>query len=273
MVNKMVDSGDMASYLPELKRIWQESTGGAEIKVAIIDGPADLSHPCFKGAALTPSEAFISRNNNAPLFNRGTNSASIILGQHGTSMRGISPGSRGLIVPVYSDGSLFPHSQIDIARAIMQSLEYGANVIGITGGEIDLSGRIDPLLMNAIYLCTENGVLVFAAAKNGGCQCIHLPAAIPSTEPFKPTHLIKGILASGEIIMVAEPGGVLSVKSSGLFVTPIITGIAVLLLSIQKKRCGKLDSHLILEAILQNALSGSTLDVAGAFVYIMGKIE
>jgi hypothetical protein len=30
---------------------------------------------------------------------------------------------------------------------------------------------------------------------------------------------------------------------------------------------------IVLEAILQNALSGSTLDVAGAFGYIMKKIE
>ncbi len=86
-------------------------------------------------------------------------------------------------------------------------------------------------------------------------------------------HLINGILDSGEIIMVAEPGGGLAAKSSRLFVTPIISGIAALLLSIQKKRCGKPDSHLVLEAILQNALSGSTLDVAGAFSYIMKKIE
>jgi hypothetical protein len=273
MVNKMTDAGDIAIYLPELERIWQESTGEAEIKVAIIDGPVDLSHPCFKGAALTPSEAFISRNNNAPIFNHGTNSASIIFGQHGTSIRGISPGSRGLIVPVYSDGPLFSYSQIDIARAIMQSLEFGANVIGITGGEIDSSGRIDPLLEKAIHLCSENGVLVFAAARNGGCRCIHLPAAISSTEALKSMHLIKGILTSAETIMVAEPGGGLAVKSSRLFVTPIITGIAALLLSIQKKRCGKLDYHLVLEVILQKAPSGSTLDVAGAFGNIMGKIK
>lgn len=269
----MTDAGDIASYLPELKRIWQESTGESEIKVAIIDGPVDLSHPCFEGAVLTVLDAFISRYNKMPLYQNGTNTASIIFGQHGTSIRGISPGSRGLIVPVYSEYPFVPYSQIDIARAIKVSLEYGANVISITRGEIDLSGRIDPLLEKVIHLCAENGVLVFAAAGNGGCQCIQLPAAISSTKALEAMHLINGILASGEIIMVAEHGGGSAVKSSRLFVTPIISGIAALFLSIQKKRSGKPDSHLVLEAILQNALSGSTLDVAGAFDYIMERIE
>jgi hypothetical protein len=259
--------------LPELNRIWQESTGESEIRVAIINGPVDLSHPCFRGADLTPSDSFLSRHNNVSLSHHGTNTASIIFGQHGTSVRGISPGCRGLIVPVYSDSPLVPYSQIDIARAIKQSLEYKANVISITGGAIDSSGRIDPLLENATHLCAENGVLVFAAARNNGCQCIQLHAAISSTKALEAMHLINGILASGETIMVAEPGGGLPAKSSRLFVTPIISGIAALFLSIQKKRCGKPDSHLVLEAILQNALSGSILDVAGAFGYIMEKIE
>jgi hypothetical protein len=38
--------------LPGLKELWAETTGSPEVLIAVLDGPADLSHPCFAGASL-----------------------------------------------------------------------------------------------------------------------------------------------------------------------------------------------------------------------------
>ncbi|HPS91353.1 MAG TPA: hypothetical protein PKV33_04280 [Methanothrix sp.] len=46
-ISEMTDPIGIAKHLPELKSLWKESIGEPEIMVAIIDGPADLSHPCF----------------------------------------------------------------------------------------------------------------------------------------------------------------------------------------------------------------------------------
>jgi len=301
----MTDAVDISSYLPELRGIWQESTGESEITVAILDGQVDLSHPCFEGADLTRLETLISRDaNNTYSSQHGTNVASIIFGQHCTPIRGISPGCRGLIVPVFSDGSEGSPascSQIDLAHAITQSLEYGANVINISGGEIEPTGKPHPLLASAVRLCAENGVLIVAAAGNDGCQCLHVPASIPSTLavgamdaqklPLKfsnwgDAYQTNGILAAGEKIMVAVPGGGVATKSGTSFAASIVSGIAALLLSIQKKRGDNPDPNFVREAILQSAHSCQTsrgldcrrylagsLNVAGALDHITKKYE
>lgn len=288
----MTDVVDISRYLPELGSIWLESTGESKITVAILDGPVDLSHPCFEGAYLTLLQTLISKDaNNAPSSQHGTNVASIIFGQHGSSVCGISPGCHGLIVPVFSsgsDGSLAPCSQIDLAHAITQSVEWGAHVINISGGEIESSGKPHPLLASAVRLCDKNGVLVVAAAGNDGCQCLHVPAAVPSTlavgamdaqkSPLKfsnwgDAYQSNGILAPGDKIIVAEPGGGVDTKSGTSFATPIVSGIAALLLSIQKKRGDKPDPNFVREAILQSAHSCSSSDGSDCRRYLAGSLN
>lgn len=42
------------------------------------------------------------------------------------------------------------------------------------------SGEADPLLMNAVRHCTDQNILIVAAAGNDGCNCLHIPGALPS---------------------------------------------------------------------------------------------
>jgi len=103
-ISEMTDPIGIAKHLPELKSLWKESIGEPEIMVAIIDGPADLSHPCFEGADITQLEAMGSRDAKiAPLYQNGTAATSIIFGHHASLVPGVSPRCRGLIVPVFSD--------------------------------------------------------------------------------------------------------------------------------------------------------------------------
>jgi subtilisin family serine protease len=96
-------------------------------------------------------------------------------------------------------------------------------------------------------LCAEQRVLMVAAAGNDGCACLHVPAALPSVlavgalgEDGKPldasnwgeAYRTKGVLAPGQNILGAVPAGDTSRLTGSSFATPIVTGIAALLLSL-----------------------------------------
>lgn len=256
-----------------LNDLWDKTLGDSSICIAVLDGSVDLSHACFKGSDLTEIQTLVSDRCGAGYaLQHGTQVASIIFGQHDSPVRGIAPHCRGLIVPVFADGvqdSLAPCSQLDLARAITQAVEQGANIINISGGQMTQSGQADPLLVRAVHLCAENNVLIVAAAGNDGCQCLHLPAALPTVlavgamndqglpldfSNWGDAYLNQGILAPGENILGAVPGGGTALRSGTSFATPIVSGIVALLLSLQLKQGEPPDPQAVRTAILQSAL-------------------
>lgn len=82
---------DIASLLP-LSSLWAETTGSPEVLIAVLDSPADLSHPCFAGASLR---------------SLGSEDASA------EAVQGIAPRCAGLIIH---------SSEIKLASAILQAV-------------------------------------------------------------------------------------------------------------------------------------------------------
>lgn len=258
--------------LSGLRSLHSETLGDPRICIAVLDSPVDQSHPCFKGANLTQIQTLVSSfAKSQSLTRHGTHVTSIIFGQPNSSVPGIAPGCRGLIVPVFADegATLAPCSQLDLARAITQAVEQGANVINISGGQLTQSGEPDPFLTNAIQLCRENNVLIVAATGNDGCACLHLPAAIASvlavgamnaqSQPmgfsnWGEAYQTNGILAPGENILGAVPGGGTKTMSGTSFAAPIVSGIVALLLSLQFQQGSKPDPEVVRKSILQSAL-------------------
>jgi subtilisin family serine protease len=169
------------SALPGFDKLWSETKGDSQICVAILDGRVDQSHPCFDGANLTKVQTTISETASTGLMSsHGTHITSVIFGQHGSDVLGIAPGCRGLIGPVFSDNRTGSLSQLDLAHAINQAVEQGAHVINISGGQLAQATEADPMLAKAVKFCNDSGVLIVAAAGNDRCQCLHVPAALPS---------------------------------------------------------------------------------------------
>ncbi len=271
------DHSDRAAAVAEvlgLGAIWAETRGNPGICVAVLDGPVDFSHPCLAGARLTPIETLVpSSANSGPACRHGTHIASIIFGQPGSPIEGIAPACSGVIAPVFASGpqnALIMCSQIDLARAILQAVEHGAHVINISGGQLSATGDPEPLLEKAIRTCAERNVLVVAAAGNDGCDCLHIPAALDTVlsvgamdaggapldiSNWGHVYQTQGILAPGQNILGATPGGDVGLKSGTSFATAITTGVAALLLSVQLKRGERPDPHAVRLALIRSAAS------------------
>ncbi|MDQ1353734.1 MAG: hypothetical protein QG657_4041 [Acidobacteriota bacterium] len=278
--------------LPDLKSLWQETRGSAGIRIAVLDGPVDISHPCFNGAHLSSIEPLAPGEPGPNAATRhGASVAGIIFGQHGSPIEGIAPGCAGLILPIFrngENGEIIPGSQLDLARAITRAVEAGAHIINISGGEFDLSGDAEHFLARAVDLCVEKGVLIVSAAGNDGCDCLHVPASLPQVLAVgamdaqgKPmgfsnwgaAYRQNGILAPGENIPVPAPGGGIALKSGTSFATPIVTGVVGLLLSLQLEQGKKPDPYAIRDAVLNSAIPCNPLEETECQRFLVGRLN
>jgi cyanobactin maturation PatA/PatG family protease len=252
-----------------LRSLWAETLGDPEICIAILDGPVDDSHPCFEGAKLSHADSLVSGAiGGGAMSAHGTHVTSVIFGQPGGPVHGVAPACRALIIPVFQDAPPRRVAQLDLARAIEQAVQEGANVVNISAGEPSPTGEADPLLARAVRLCEDHGVLIVAAVGNDGCNCLNVPAATPSvlavgamgedgrpldTSNWGEGYLRNGVLAPGENILGAVPGGGTAFRTGTSFAVPIVAGIAGLLLSLQLHQGRRPRPRVVGEAILATA--------------------
>ena len=166
-------------------------------------------------------------------------------------------------------------------------------MISVSGGERAPGGRADDLLERALRRCADNDVLVVAAVGNDGCACLQVPAALDSVlavgaagtdgAPLRSSnwgeaYRANGILAPGQDIDGAEPGGGVRPLSGSSFATPIVAGVAALLMSLRLRQSGRRDPAAVRRALLDTAIPCSapgteechrslvgTVNVPGAF--------
>ena len=261
---------DSTIMLNEFSLEQLSSRGSPDVCIAILDGLVDMAHPCFQGANITRLSTLVSGDSSVDgsMSTHGTHVASIIFGQPGSSIEGIAPHCRGLILPVFADDRL-KTSQLDLARGIEQAVEAGADIINISGGQLTDFGEAEGWLENAVNLCRANNVLLVAAAGNDGCDCLHVPAALPNVlavgamdaegtpldfSNWGQTYQNQGLLAPGKNILGAKPGGGTLRLSGTSFAAPIVSAIAALLLSLQVQRGETPDPQKIRKFLLQSAL-------------------
>ncbi|HUG92263.1 MAG TPA: PatA/PatG family cyanobactin maturation protease [Planctomycetaceae bacterium] len=275
-----------------LERLWAESRGDPDVAVAVLDGPVDLSHPCFERARLEVLEPDGRTDGDRGLAAlHGTHVASLLFGGPGGPVPGIAPECRGLIVPVFRTdprGAVVPCSQLDLARAIVRAVNHGARIINISGGQLETTGEPEPALRDALRLCAAEDVLIVAAAGNDGCECLHLPAADPSVlvvgamdaggEPlalsnWPESYRDRGLLAPGEAIVGAAPGGGTIALAGTSFAAAIVSGVAALLMSIQRQRGQRVSAHAVRQALLDGAVGCDESPTADCRRLLAGRLS
>lgn len=276
-VRSLRESEPTQHPLPGIAEIWRNTLGDPSIVVAVLDGPVDLTHPSLRGAQLRVIRGVRGSACLDAACAHGTHVASLVFGQHGVGqLKGIAPRCRGIVIPVFSDdpaypGAILPCSQADLARAIEAAVGYGARVINISAGQPGHARTADPRLVRAVELCARRGVLIVAAAGNDGCDCLHLPASLPSvltvgayqpdgapseSSNFGSAYQRQGIVAPGLSVLGATPGGGYARRSGTSFAAPLVAGLAGLLLSARLARGGRFtarDARDIHDALLRSA--------------------
>lgn len=279
----------VSSQTPEISLLTSQTLGNSQICIAVLDGLVDLEHACFRGANLTQLPTLVTgtAKPDGEMSLHGTHVTSIIFGQPDSPVTGIAPACKGLILPVFKDdrGNL---SQLDLARAIEQAVTAGAHIINISGGQLTELGEAEGWLARAVQLCQDSNVLIVAAAGNDGCQCLHVPAALPAVlavgamddrgqilefSNWGETYQTQGILAPGENILGAKPGGGTVRLSGTSFATPIVSGVAALLLSQQLQQGEKPNPQKVRDALLATAIPCEADAVENSFRCLAGKLN
>ena len=270
--------------------------GNPQIKIAVLDGPVDLEHPCFNtsGNSLEPF-AYDRVQPSASVGlakNHGTAVCSLIFGKPGSMVEGVAPGCSGLIIPIYSEndkGEFTSASQAGLAAAINTAVEKGANIINISGGEFSKYGDAEFLLKKAIDDCYKAGVLIVAATGNEGCRCLHVPAAdnqvlavgsmdengnpTPETN-FGDHYKVNGIIAPGKNLTAALPGGkIFTTNGATSYATPVVSGVVGLLMSLQLQRGLKPDAYVIKSILESTAIPCSGTGGIDCNRFLRGKLN
>src|SRR5262245_14094696 len=290
---------DPVSDVPGLFELQQSvSAGDPSIRIAIIDGPADLTHSSLQHSRIT-SDVPIATSVRSE---HGTHVASVIAGAPGSTVSGIAPNCHAIVYPVYHEdesGALEPTSAAALALAINRALADGADIITISSGQQAETGQAQHILADAVRSCSRAGKLIVAAAGNDGCRCLHVPAALNSVlavgacdldgQPlpfsnFGDVYFENGILAPGKDVKGASVQQSVVLRSGTSFATPIITGVVALLLSLMRQRGQEADPHAVRAALLASALPcavgarpgedrclAGRLNIAGAIKALLGS--
>ena len=247
--------------------------GAPSVKIAVLDGVVDLAHASFVGSRLVQHRNRILDTEGLPASLHGTHVASLIFGQRNGPVAGLAPDCSGVSLPIFAttpgEGAVRACSQLDLARAISEAVNDGAQIINISGGEFTPGGAAHPFLADVVAECARRGVLIVAAVGNEGCACLHVPAALDSVlavgaidargEPLPMSnwsgpYQLQGIVAPGLEIEGAAPGGGTAKLSGTSISAAIVSGVAALLLSMQIRRGMPADPRAVRSALLQSAL-------------------
>jgi len=275
-------------HIAGLTTLSQETSGTPRICIAILDAPVDRSHPCLESAEI--EQRWLGDLSHCSAH--GTEVASVMLGAARAGVSGIAPHCRAVSIPIFEcDPGRRPSThQQRLAGAICEALCAGAQVINVSAGESVGDRRAHPDLIEAVRACAAAGVLIVSAAGNEGCDCLHVPAALPCVlavgamswdgNPLPGSNWgaiygTQGILAPGENIPVAGPGpnGGSALRTGTSYATAVVSGVAALLLSRELKLKRPVRPLLIRKALLAAAAESAPLTVGESRRLLAGRLH
>ena len=251
---------------------------GKRIKIAVIDTAIDTTHPAF-GGGITETFDALGESTSVPELH-GTSIAGIVGAR--AELTGVAPGASVLGVRAFASDAKAGDAKGGDAKgpaqsytlAILKGLDWavlnGARVVNMS-----FAGPNDPLLGQAIAAAIKKGVVIVAAAGNGGTDAKPAyPAAFPNVIAVTATDNADATFKSanrGTYIAVAAPGvdiiatapkGAYDISSGTSMAAAHVSGIAALML----EKNPKLSPEDVRWALTQSArkVSGSASTDVGA---------
>ncbi len=152
----------------------QLSSGRAETKIALIDGPVATDHNDLSGTNIREIPGQLSgtcTRANSIACMHGTFVAGILSARRGSGAPAIAPGCTLLVRPIFAESASrnrdMPSATPEqLATAIIDCVAAGATVINLSAALVKASARGERKLQEALNHSARRGVIVVAAAGN-----------------------------------------------------------------------------------------------------------
>ena len=249
------------------------STGSADVRVGIVDGPFDWNHRHLTSPTiehLVNGTLRCDPNQQGLGLHHGTAMAGILFGRRESGAPGICPTCSYVLYPVFCDpDSTDParHRQVnvtDLAQAIVSTVDAGARLVNLSLGVVDTSLVDYRELSRACEHARRKGALLICATGNQGhlgsvpltrhpwpvpvVACDRLGRPLASAN-LSPAIGARGVMAPGDSILTTVPGQEMNHVSGTSAATALVTGALALLWSLHPQ----LDAEQLRSVILKSS--------------------
>jgi len=194
--------------------------------VAVLDSPADLSHPDLSSVRQSSSAA--------PFDGHGTAVASMVsAARNRFGMVGVWPGARTLLVPTGDVRGIACSESVD---AILAAVDAGAGVINMSYGSpaqcfaqelaLGLARTDDVALVAASGNEFEEGNAPSFPAASPHVLSVAATGPAGNSSAFSTANAAVDLSAPGERVVAAVPGGRHALVDGTSFSAPIVSGVA-----------------------------------------------
>ncbi len=212
-LNHIYTAGDPVAAAPEGSIAPRNAIGfpadtdGLSLRIGMIDSGVDTSHPALRGSSIE-SRTFVSNDAKLPDYH-GTAIASIIAAND-PEYRGLAPSAEVYAAAVFENdrerGEIA--STVSLVRALDWLMSSGVDVVNIS-----LAGPPNRLLEAALARASEQGLMILAAAGNGG------PVAKPMyPAAYDAVVAVTAVDAGGQVYRLANRGEYLDLAAPGVSV-------------------------------------------------------
>jgi subtilisin family serine protease len=188
-------------------------TNGRGVTVALVDTGLDLSHEALGGARID-AVSVLGPEAQTPA-GHGTEMAAAILA-HGP-LRGVAPAAELLSIEAFTQTEGRPRGRgttFEVARALDVAHGAGADIVAMS-----FAGGADPLLDEMLDALDAAGIVLVAAAGNGGPDA---PPAFPGSHPR--TITVTATDAGDRLFPGAGRGGHVTIAAPGVDVVAATLG-------------------------------------------------
>ncbi len=255
--------------IPGLAELWSCTRGDPRTRVVLIDGPCDVEHECFNGAAIevVPTPVLPGLEPEDKLAQHPTAIASLLVGQPGSTVPGIAPRIRLFLVEGTRQEE-DPITELGLVRAIDLALAQSPDIVHCAYCLPSQSSRVSDLLARAIEKVAAAGALLVAPVGNnrGASYCtpadqsgvlavggLNDDGTVRETSNDGPHYAAHGVMAWAENLLCATPGGGAKRQSGTSGAAGVITGVAALLVSALRQRGGNVDPRAVGATIRKTA--------------------
>lgn len=237
--------------LINLGPLMDHTSGRRDVVIGLIDGPVLIHNPELSSEnirELPGSTSMGCSEARSAACVHGTFVAGVLAGKRGSRAPAICPDCTLLVRPIFSEYAdrLPSATPLELANAIVETVEAGARVVNLSIGIGQTSNRDDPKVLDALDYASKYGVLIVAAAGNQGTVGSSLLTGHPWVIPVvacdlrgRPTSESnlgdsigrRGLRAPGEGITSLGTNGTPQTLGGTSVATPFVTGAIGLLWS------------------------------------------